>query len=195
VKKRIPVPLGVLLTVPRGQKRALQGAIRGIGGWAIEYACGRKSRKPPRTWPSTADLVHDIENEHGIDLGAFDPGCLKDPFCGFLELKGKRCPDTKAKGGWGKAARIGLGSKSRRFSELKQRPQWRALQDALKQCENIQLHPNALRDVELADLAIDECEARFEGERDRLVDLARSGVLAAMRRAGASVIIDDDEPF
>lgn len=174
------VPQSVLIQVAPGQKRALQSAIRAIGGWSEPVACGVTKRWPPKTWKSTKKFAKRIGDDMGIDWGALDPACLRDAFCVPLELKGKACPGSNGRGrgrGWTKAVRIGLGSKTRRFDELSQRPEFKALQDALGECEGLTFLSDELVAVELREDQVEECRQIFETERDKLVDLAKAGKL------------------
>lgn len=174
-KKAVP-PI-VLASLPKNQRRPLQSKVKAIGGWDDGAACHENARKPRKTWRSTKQFAREIENEAGLDFGAMDPAPIKDPFCKPLELRGKRCPDTNAKGGVTKAVRIGLGSKNRRLADLPDRPQWQKLNEALQETQGVTLHPNALQAVELHAGEVRECKTQHADKRDDLLVEAKRGRL------------------
>jgi hypothetical protein len=172
-RKRKPskkIPKEVLEPLTKAQRTALRAKIRAAGGWNADRACEVIKGPRRKTWANTKKYAEQLANEHGIDWRALDPAssCFRDGFCGPLELKGKKCPDTQPKGGWGKAARIGLGSKSRRFDKLRDRPQFQVLREALSACEGIDLAPTDMLEAEDHQAQVERCK---EGHAEHTADL------------------------
>jgi len=187
-KKKPPkaVPPDVLAEIPKNQRGPLREAIRRIGGWNTDRACTWKG--PRKTWRNTKEYARQLHNEvepGGLDT--LDPGSvvLQDAFCERLDLKGKKCPASKQFGGsgegWPKALRIALGSKTRRYAELRDRPQWDAFTDALEQ-EGKQLHPLELAAFEVHEQAEAECKDGHDAKRAELLADAKRGKLKRRKK-------------
>jgi len=186
-KAKKAIPREVLASVPKHQRAPLKKKVRAIGGWNTDRACAIKG--PRKTWRNTREYARELANRTGPEgLDRTDKGsvCFKDQFCNPLELKGKKCPVSKALGGdgggWPKAVRIGLGSKTRRFSDLEIRPQWRAVVEALKECEGLDLNAAEADAVKLHREMIHECHEGHADQKDRLVGEARQNKLRKPRR-------------
>jgi len=177
-KPKKTIPRDVLATIPKMERGQLKKQVRAVGGWNTDRACAIKG--PRKTWRSTKQYARELEQRIGAEgLDGTDKGsaCFKDEFCERLELKGKKCPVSAALGGdgggWKKAVRIGLGSKTRRFSDLEIRPQWRTVVEALKECEGLNLNSAEADAVRLHQETIDQCRENHAEHKDRLVMKAR----------------------
>jgi len=189
-RKRKPskrVPNEVLAELPKEQRAPFRDEVRRIGGWNEDRACTWKG--PRRTWKSTKKYANQLADEvtpGGLDTLDRGSAVLHDAFCEQLDLHGKKCPaSAKMYGGsnegWIKAMRIGLGSKNRRFADLKNRPQWRAFLDALEQ-EGKQLLPLEVAQVEDHDLATEQCRLGHDRKIGELLTDARAGKLVRRKR-------------